>query len=51
MLDIVPAQKDQLPLPVEVVDIDDPEAGLPRAPTILAWQHQAAASQPAQHQA
>ena len=31
MLDIVPAQQDQLPLPVEFVDIDDTEAGLSSA--------------------
>ena len=36
VLDIVPAQQDELPLPVEIVDVDDAEPGLAAAAAIAA---------------
>jgi hypothetical protein len=50
MLDIVTAQQHQLPLPVEIVDIDDPEAGLPGAGAVGAVHHEASARQFAENQ-
>ena len=49
MLDIVPAQQDQLALPVEVVDVDDAEPWLAGA-AAGARQHGAPAGKPSQHE-
>ena len=51
MLDIVPAQKHELPLAVEIIDVDDPKARLAGAGAILAVHHEPAAGQLAQDQA
>jgi len=50
VLHVVPTQKNQLALAVEVVDVDDPEAGLARAPAVLTGQHQAPSRQAPQDQ-
>ena len=51
MFDIVPAQQDELPLPVEIVDVDDAEPRLPAAAAIAARHHQASARELPQDQA
>ena len=51
VLDIIPAQKHELPLAVEIIDIDDTKARLAGAGAILAVHHEAAAGQLAQDQA
>ncbi len=51
MLDIVPPQQNELPLAVEIVDVDDAEAGLTGARAVLAVHHETAAGQLAQNQA
>ena len=51
VLDIVPPQKHELPLAVEIIDVDDAEARLAGAGAILAVHHEAAAGQLAQDQA
>jgi hypothetical protein len=50
VLDVVAAQQDELALPVEIVDVDDPEARLARPAPIGARQAEAPAGQPAQHE-
>ena len=50
MLHVVPAQEDELPLAVEIVDVDDAEPRLARAASILSGQHQPPACQPPEHE-
>jgi hypothetical protein len=50
VLHVVPAQQDELALPVEVVDVHDPEPGLARASAVLPRKHEAPAGQPAEHE-
>jgi hypothetical protein len=49
VLDVVPAQEDELPLPVEVEDVDDPQPRLPRPSAILSRQQETPARKAAQH--
>jgi hypothetical protein len=51
MFDIVPAQQDELPLPVEIIDVDDAETRLARTAPVLAGQHEPSAGQAAQDKA
>jgi hypothetical protein len=50
VLDVVPAQEDELALTVKVVDVDDSEARLARPRPILAGQHEPPPGQSAQDQ-
>jgi hypothetical protein len=49
VLDVVAPQEDQLSLPVEIVDVHNPEPGLARPPPVARERH-AAARQPSQDQ-
>lgn len=51
VLDIVPAQQNELPLPVEIIDIHDAEPGLAAAAAVTARHHQAGARQLAEDDA
>lgn len=51
VLDIVATQKNELPLPVEIVDVDDAEPRLARASPVLSLQHQPSACQAAKDDA
>jgi hypothetical protein len=51
VLHIVPPEQNELPLPVQIVDVHDPKAGLPCAAAILARQHEPPAGQAAQDDA
>jgi hypothetical protein len=50
MLDVVPPEQDELALPVEVVDVHNPEPRLTRAPPVLSREHQASSREPPQHE-
>ncbi len=50
MLHVVPAQENELPLAVEIVDVDDAEPRLARAAPVLSGQHQPPAGQPPEHE-
>ena len=46
VLDVVPPQEDELALAVEVVDVDDAEPGLARAPAVLRRHAEARSGEP-----
>jgi hypothetical protein len=49
VLDIVPAQQNQLPLTIEIVDVDDAESRLAAAP-VIGREREPAAGQAAEHE-
>jgi hypothetical protein len=49
MLDVVAPQQDELTLAIEVIDVDDPEAGLASAAAVLRRDTHTSAGEPAKH--
>jgi hypothetical protein len=49
MLDVVAPQQDELALTIEIVDVDDPEAGLAGAAPVLCRDAHTSAGEPAKH--